>query len=254
MRIGILGVGSIGATLTRRLSSAGHDLRVANSRGPETIPAAVFSAGGRAVTAEETVVDVDALITSVPFIRNPDIRSVVEGLPADAVLLDTSNYYPQRDGHIAAVDGGQVESLWVSEQFGGRPLVKAWNAITTGSFNRRSSAPGTPGRIAIPVAADSDEHRALGMSLVEQTGFDGFDAGPLAESWRQQPGTPAYCTDLTADELAAALDAADKNRSPRRRDLLLTVIEELLAETAPEQKLERRADLIVPLNRLIYMN
>ncbi|MDH6291322.1 NADPH-dependent F420 reductase [Rhodococcus opacus] len=252
MRIGILGVGNIGATLTQRLSAAGHDVKVANSRGPETIPDAVFSSGGRAVHAHETGADVDALIISVPFAKTPDIRPVVDQLPAGAVLLDTSNYYPQRDGHIGEVDDGQVESRWVQEQLGGRPLVKAWNAITTGSFTRYASAPGSVGRIAVPVAADSDADRSVGMSLVEQTGFDGFDAGTLDQSWRQQPGAPSYCTDLTRDELATALDAADPARSPRRRDLLLKVITELMQDVDPGRRAESRADVIVELNRLIY--
>jgi predicted dinucleotide-binding enzyme len=172
----------------------------------------------------------------------------VDDLPAGAVLLDTSNYYPMRDGQIASLDDGQVESRWVAEQLGGRPLVKAWNAITAGPFATKATGAGSPDRLAIPVAADADDDRALGISLVEDTGFDGFDAGPLAESWRQQPGTPAYCTDLTRDELRAALAAAVPGRAPRRRDLAMTVITLLIEDTPAD----RRADLIVQVNRLIY--
>lgn len=247
MRIGILGVGRIGAILTQRLSAAGHEVKVANSRGPETIPAEVTAAGGQTVHARDVVTDVEALITSIPLSRMPDIKPLVDRLPDGAVLLDTSNYYPQRDGHIAAIDNGQVESLWVVEQLG-RPLVKAWNAITSGSFSSKSTPPGSPGRLAIPVAADADEDRGLGMSLVEQTGFDGFDAGPLAESWRQQPGSPAYCTDLTRGELAAALAAAVASRSPKRRDLAMTVFAELAEDTNADRGPEYR----VRVMRLIY--
>lgn len=247
MEIGILGVGYIGATLVQRLSEAGHQVKAANSRGPETIPAEVFAAGGRAVEARDVVTDVDALIVSIPFARIPEIRPLVDDLPSGAVLLDTSNYYPMRDGNIAALDDGQVESLWVTEQLG-RPVVKAWNAITTGSFTTKSSAAGVAGRIAIPVAADDDSGRALGLALVEQTGFDGVDAGTLAESWRQQPGTPAYCTDLTREELQAALAAAVPGRAPRRRDLAMSVIAELSEDTA----VDRVADLLIRVNRLVY--
>jgi predicted dinucleotide-binding enzyme len=247
MQIGILGVGNIGATLTQRLSQAGHQVKVANSRGPETIPADVFSAGGRAANARDVVTDVGALIVSIPLSRIPEIRPLVDDLPAGAVLLDTSNYYPMRDGHITALDAGQVESLWVTEQLG-RPVVKAWNAITTNSFSTKATAAGDPRRLAIPVAADAEDDRAVGISLVEDTGFDGLDAGPLAESWRQQPGTPAYCTDLTRDELRAALAAAVPGRAPRRRDLAMEVIAELRADTA----VNRGADFLVRVNRLIY--
>lgn len=100
MEIGILGVGNIGATLTRRLSAAGHHVTVANSRGPETVPAEVTASGGRAVHARDVVSDVEALIVSVPLSRIPGIRPLVDGLPAAAVVLDTSNYYPLRDGRL----------------------------------------------------------------------------------------------------------------------------------------------------------
>lgn len=248
MKIGILGVGNIGATLTRRLSANGHDVKVANSRGPETIPADALSSGARAVHAQDVVGDVDVLIISIPLHRLPEIKPLVDALPDAAVVLDTSNYYPLRDGNIAALDDGQTESLWVAEQLG-RPVVKAWNAITSGSFDTKDATAGSPGRLAIPVAADADSDRALGISLVEETGFDGFDSGTLAESWRQQPGAPSYCTDLTQHEMPAALAAADATRSPKRRDLAMTVIGELAADPGAEIT----ADFMVRLNRLLYM-
>lgn len=246
MKIGILGAGTIGATLTRRLSSTGHHVEVANSRGPQTIPAEILTSGARAVHADDAVRDVDVLITSIPLERMPALAPLMEHLPAGAVVIDTSNYYPLRDGHIDALDDGQVESLWVAEQIG-RPVVKAWNAITSGSFAAKARPAGAAGRIAIPVAADADTDRELGRSLVDETGFDGFDAGTLAGSWRQQPGAPCYCTDLTSQEMPAALAAADRTRSPRRRDLAMTVITELGDEA-------RRVDddFLVRVNRLLY--
>lgn len=248
MKIGIIGVGNIGATLTRRLSANGHQVAVANSRGPETIPTDVLADGARAVHAHEAVTGVDALILSVPLGRIPELRDLVADLPDGAVVLDTSNYYPIRDGAIAALDQGQVESEWVSEQLGGRPVVKAWNAILAGSFTTKAATAGDPNRIAIPVAADSQADRELGMSLVEDTGFDGYDAGTLAESWRQQPGAPSYCTDLTRAELPVALAAAVATRSPRRRDLAMSVITELMQDPGADGG----NDLILRVNRLIY--
>jgi predicted dinucleotide-binding enzyme len=247
LKIGILGAGSIGATLTRRLSAGDHQVKVANSRGPETIPADLLASGAQAVHASQVAADIDVLIVSVPLSRVPDIKPLLADLPEHAVIIDTSNYYPMRDGHIEALDAGQVESLWVAEQYG-RPIVKGWNAITSPSFDTKNSAAGDPGRLAIPVAADRDADRALGMALVEQTGFDAVDVGTLAESWRQQPGTPAYCTDLTRDELPAALAKANAGRSPKRRDLAMTVITELT--TNPLGDLGD--DFFVRVNRLIY--
>ena len=107
---------------------------------------------------------------------------------------------------------------------------------------------GSTDRIAIPVAADAQTDRELGMSLVDDTGFDGFDAGPLTQSWRQQPGAPAYCTDLTRDQLPVALAAADAARSPRRRDLAFAAVIELMAD--PGDGLVD--DFIVRLHRLLF--
>src|SRR3954447_8807732 len=229
MKIGILGVGHIGKTLALKLSAAGHDVKVANSRGPATIGADVLASGARAASAAEAVEDVDVVVLSIPLNRLPAVAPLVADLPAETVVIDTSNYYPQRDGRIDAIEAGQVESLWVAEQLG-RPVVKAWNSIGSDSFVRKGTAPGSPGRIALPVAADREADRKVGMQLVEDTGFDAFDAGTLAESWRQQPGAPCYCTDLTEEELPNALASAERARLPKRRDLSIAAIQERVGD------------------------
>jgi hypothetical protein len=250
MKIGILGAGFIGATLTTRLSQAGHAVKVANSRGPETIDPDLLVAGAVAVDASDVVVDVDVLITSIPFNRMPEIAPLVARMSPETPIIDTSNYYPHRDGHIAAIDDGKAESVWVSEQLG-RPVAKAWNAITAESFAGKGNAPGAPGRIAIPVAANRDGDRSVAVLLVEETGFDAVDAGALADSWRQQPGAPAYCTDLTRDELRVALESAEKDRSPRRRDLSIAVVSERVSSEGG--KGAHFGDWLVQCNRAIYM-
>lgn len=248
MKIGILGTGNIGKTLVQRLSAAGHDVKVANSRGPETIGPDILSSGARATTAAEAVVDVDAVILSIPFNRIPDVTPLLEGLSDAVVVIDTSNYYPARDGRIDAVEDGQVESLWVAETLG-RPVAKAWNAIGTASFADKGKAAGAPDRIALPVAADRDEDRRVALALVEDSGLDAVYSGTLADSWRQQPGAPAYCTDLTRDELPAALDATERARLPKRRDLALAAMMERMEGTNGEVDPE----YLPRLNRAIYM-
>lgn len=248
MKIGIAGVGYIGKTLAQKLSAAGHEVTVANSRGPETIDAEVLCTGARAVTADDVATDVDVLILSIPLNRIPQFTPALAGLPDGAVVIDTSNYYPARDERIDAIDSGQVESLWVAEQLG-RPIVKAWNAIGSDSLAIKGLPTGRPGRIAIPVAADDAAARAIGMTLVDDTGFDGFDAGLLAESWRQQPGTPCYCTDLTSEEMPAALAAADAARSPRRRDLAVAAITERIGGGGANPD----AAYLVRLNRALFI-
>src|SRR5215213_9978105 len=163
MKIGILGVGHIGKTLALRLSAAGHDVRVANSRGPETIGADVLASGARAVTTAQAVEDIDVVILSIPLNRLPDVAPLIkQKVPADAVVIDTSNYYPIRDGKIDALEAGQVESVFVAEQLG-RPIAKAWNAIGAQSLAKKAKPAGSPDRIAIPVAADREQDRKVTM-------------------------------------------------------------------------------------------
>lgn len=247
MKIGILGTGNIGKTLVRTLGAAGHGLKVANSHGPDTIDADMLKNDTRAVTAQEAIVDVDVVILSIPLNRIPDAAKLLAAIPDETVVIDTSNYYPHRDGKIDAIEAGQVESLWVAEQIG-HPIAKAWNAIGAASFADKGKPVGEPGRIAIPIAADRDADRVITMRLVEDSGLDAVAAGNLADSWRQQPGSPVYCTDLSRDEIPAALAAAEKDRLPKRRDLAVAVITERLGDgtTSPD------ADYLPRLNRAIY--
>lgn len=244
MKIGILGVGSIGTILAQRLSVAGHDVIVANSRGPETVSADALLHGARAVEAREVSAGVDVLILSVPLNSMPAIRTVVESAPSEAVLIDTSNYYPHRDQQITLLNEGMTESEWVVEQIG-RPLVKAWNAIASAPFETAATETGM--RIAIPVAGDSAPAKAVAMRLVEETSLDAVDAGSLAESWRQQPGTPVYCTVRTADEVPALLERADRLASPRRRDLVIAAIQDRIQSDG-----DVTGEYITRVNRAIY--
>lgn len=246
MKIGILGAGAIGTTLARRLSEAGHEIKVANSRGPESISPDIVAAGARAVEAPDVVTDIDVLIISIPLSRVPEITPLITTLPAEAVIVDTSNYYPRRDGRIQALEEGQVESLWVTEQLG-RPVAKAWNAIPAESFANNAKPAGDPDRIAIPVAADRDHDKQVAMALVEETGFDAVDAGSLVDSWRQQPGAPTYCTNLTRQEIPNALAAAEKARLPQRRDLVIAAVTERAGG-----HLAVGVDYMVRLNRVIF--
>jgi predicted dinucleotide-binding enzyme len=242
MKIGIIGAGNIGRILAERLSRAGHDVSIANSRAPETVDASALSTGAIAVWAADATKDADVVIVSVNFGQLPGVAVIVANAPADAIIIDTSNYFPLRDGVIDAVENRQVESEWVQEQYG-RPIVKAWNTITTGSFRDKAYSADSATRIGLPVVADSDAQRAIGMRLVEETGFDAFDAGVIADSWRQQPGTPVYTNDLTAGELPAALERAQRDRSALRRDLMMKVYLERTEADGKEPDPERQLAL-----------
>ena len=248
MKVGILGTGNIGRTLARKLSAAGYEIAVANSRGPDTIPAEVTEFGARAVTSEEAVANAHVVILSIPLGSIVAIAPLLQELPADTVIIDTSNYYPQRDGTIDAIEAGQAESEWVSEQLG-RPVAKAWNAIGAGSLAKKGRPEGAHDRIAIPVAANNARDCNVAMALVHDTGLDAVKAGTLAQSWRQQPGAPCYCTDLTHLEIPAALAAAERDRLPTRRDLAFSAIAERMGDSTSNPDM----DYNMRLTRALFM-
>jgi 8-hydroxy-5-deazaflavin:NADPH oxidoreductase len=208
MKIGILGAGHIGSTLARHWATLGHDVKIANSRGPETLGDVAEQTGARAVTVAEAVRSADVIVISIPqkaVVALP--KDLFAKLGTDVVVIDTNNYYPSRDGRIDAIDHGQIESAWVSEQIG-RPVIKAFNNIVAPSLAERAAPPGSPGRLALSVAGEPAAARSKVLHLVDELGFDPVDAGPLSESWRQQPGTPCYCKDLGAVAMKEALAAA----------------------------------------------
>jgi predicted dinucleotide-binding enzyme len=217
MNIGIIGAGMIGETLARRLAQLGHQIAIANSRGPQTLRDLASEVGATPVTALEAARSGEIVVITIPERSVPDLpRDLFAGVPADVVVIDTGNYYPTRDGRIPPIEQGQPESAWVAEQIG-RPVIKAFNNIYFKSLLENGRPKGTPDRIALPVAGDPVEARAKVLRLVDELGFDPVDAGGLAESWRQQPGTPCYTKDLNAVQLKAALAAAERSRVPEYR-------------------------------------
>ncbi|MBP0945088.1 NAD(P)-binding domain-containing protein [Pseudomonas sp. 20GA0068] len=219
MKIGIIGAGNIGSTLARKLAACGHDVKLANSKDPKSIQALADELGARAVAKEGAVADVDVVILSIPFAKYPDLRDTLSKACESTVVIDTSNYYPVRDGAIKEIDDGKAESVWISEQIG-RPVVKAWNAVLAATLVEQGKPAGSSSRIALPVAGDNVIAVAIAQRLVEDTGFDALATGGLEGSWRQQPGTPAYCTELTLPELTSAVNAADKARMAQNRNAL----------------------------------
>ncbi|HEX5520471.1 MAG TPA: NAD(P)-binding domain-containing protein, partial [Longimicrobiaceae bacterium] len=150
MKIGIIGAGHIGGTLTRRFTELGHDVAVANSRGPETLRDLAAETGATAVTAREAARGRDLVVVTIPEGRVPELPDdLFSGAPAEVVVVDTGNYYPQRDGKIEAIEDGMTESRWVAEQLG-RPVVKAFNNIRAQHLLENGRPAGTPGRIALP--------------------------------------------------------------------------------------------------------
>src|SRR3954469_8935562 len=179
MKIGIIGAGHIGGTLTRRFAALGHDVLVANSRGPETLRDLAAETGARAVTVKEAARGREVVVVTIPLKNVPKLpRDLFAGAAEDVVIIDTGNYYPQRDGRIEEIEAGTTESRWTSKQLG-RPVIKAFNNIYAKHLLELGKPRGTPDRIALPVAGDDAAAKKVVMDLVDQLGFDPVDAGTL---------------------------------------------------------------------------
>ncbi|MCY9665828.1 NAD(P)-binding domain-containing protein [Paenibacillus alginolyticus] len=241
MRFGIIGAGPIGSNISKKLVENGYDVKVADARGIERLEGKKLS--GTPVSVEEVITNIDVLIISIPLHALPSIRNVMDKVGEEVVIVDTSNYYPFRDNKIEEIENGLVESVWVSNQLG-RPITKAFNNLLAYTLEYKGTSEGTSGRIAIAIAGDNLAHKQIMMDIANELGFDTVDSGSLNDSWRQQPGTPAYCTELTIEELTEAIKKANKEKAPFLRD---KVIKKLTAATGGYSHQD-----IVNLNREIY--
>ena len=213
MKIGIIGAGNIGSALTRRFTAAGHQVFVANSRGPQTLTKLAAETGAKPVNVKEAAHAGDVVVVTIPEKNISSLPAdLFKDVPASVVVIDTGNYYPrQRDGRIDAIENGMPESQWVAQKLG-RPVIKAFNNIYAARLQNFGLPAGTAGRVAIPVAGDDPKAKAIVFRLVDEIGFDPVDAGSLAESWRQQPGTPVYGPDFVAAGVQLALSQASRER------------------------------------------
>ncbi|RZM23382.1 MAG: NADP oxidoreductase [Pedobacter sp.] len=216
--IGIVGAGQIGSTLAKKMSALGHRVKIANSRGAGSLSALAQEIGVEAVDLREAVVDVELLIISIP-------QKSIESLPRDLlascrenlVVVDTGNYYPLRDGEIGDLEDGIPESQWVSRHLH-RQVLKAFNSIGVSSLADLGTAPGSPNRIALPISGDHRDSKSELIEMIDALGFDSVDAGTISQSWRQQPGSPVYCTDHNREDLIRLLQKTDRATLPEFRD------------------------------------
>ncbi|WP_406039789.1 NADPH-dependent F420 reductase [Micromonospora sp. NBC_00898] len=206
MKIGIVGSGHIGGTLTRRLRALGHDVTVTNSRGPQSLTELAAETGATAGTLEDTVQGAELVVVAIPVKAVPDLPAA---LFDGKLAVDADNYYPQRDGDIAELlDRSLSSSRWTAEHLKGARVVKAFNNIHAAQLMDSGKPAGAPDRIALPVAGDDADAKRVVMELVDELGFDPVDAGTLDESWRQQPDTPVYGTDRDAEGVRKGLAEA----------------------------------------------
>jgi 8-hydroxy-5-deazaflavin:NADPH oxidoreductase len=230
MNIGLIGVGKIGRTLAKKFADCGHSVAIANSRGPDTLLDIAQEVGATAVDVADVPKTSDVVIISVPMQAISKLSAhLFSGARDDLIIVDTGNYYSFRDGRIDALERGTPESRWVAQQLG-RDVVKAFNSISADSLANEGRQKGSLERFALPVAGDVKRDKDVVIGLIEEIGFDTIDAGNLDDSWRQQPGSAAYCTNLDASLLRSVLqnlNADDRSKLGPRRDLALKKMMEL---------------------------
>jgi 8-hydroxy-5-deazaflavin:NADPH oxidoreductase len=206
MRIGLIGSGNIGGSLARLWVPLGHEVWLSNSRGPQTLAdlAAELGARAHAVTAAEAAEQGELVVVSVPFGR---IRQLPAAPLAGKVVIDTNNYYPQRDGQWPDLDADRTTSSELLADHLGDSVrvVKAFNTIYFKQLLDDGTPAGTPDRRALPIAGDDAAAKATVTALLDELGYDAVDAGPLAEGRRFQPDTPPYGPRLDAAALREAL-------------------------------------------------
>ncbi len=247
MKIGIIGTGKIGGTLIRQYTKARHQVKMTNSGNIEKISGLASETGALAVSLMDVVDDIDVLVISIPLIEILKLPGqLFESASPGIVIVDTSNYYPVRDGRIDAIENGMTESVWVTNQIQ-RPVIKAYNNILAGALAAAGVGKGAPMRIALPVAGDSQPAKDLVSILINDSGFDYLDAGALNDSWKQQPGSPVYCTDLNLSQLKRNIKNARRELLPGKRDLGLSYI----LKHDPDQWMEWWGDF-ARHNRIIF--
>src|SRR2546427_2647964 len=211
MNIGLIGPGDIGSVIVRKLRDAGYSVKMANERGPESLKDLAAKMGAIPVSIEQVVQDVDILFIVLPQKAIPELpKGLLNKAKKETIVIDVGNYYPFRDGRIDEIENGLTESVWVERQIG-RPVVKLLNTIPSKALMAAGRPAGSRDRVALPISGDNTKAKEIVAQLIDRIGFDSVDAGTIAESWRQQPGSPVYCTNPTKEELQLWLKNVDRS-------------------------------------------
>lgn len=214
MKISIIGSGNIGRVLTEKLVKSGHQVYISNSRGPESLATFSKETGAIPVTVQEAVSMAEVIIISIPQHKITALpQDLFKDIRENVVVMETGNYFPTISGVIEGLEAALTESEWVQKCIGKR-VNKVFNSISMQSLRDLGKPKGDKNRIAIPVSGDHQESKAIVMQLVDELGFDPFDQGMLSDSWRQQPGTSVFCTDLKLAGLSASIEEMGDHWTP----------------------------------------
>lgn len=208
MKIGMIGAGFVGRAVGKLAVQAGHEVMLSNSRGPQTLFSTGYGVGAGVGTIEEAIAFGDIVVVAIPLAA---YASVPVAPLAGKIVLDANNYYPQRDGHIDALDRHETTtSELLAAHLPASRIVKAFNAVRMNDLETDGRPAGAGDRKALPLAGDDAEGKAIAAKLYDEFGFDAVDVGRLAEGWRFEAGTPAYCARLAKADLERALAAATR--------------------------------------------
>ena len=218
MNIGVIGPGNIGEVIIRKLRDSGYPVKMANARGPESLKDLAEKTGAIPVSVEQVVQDVDILFIVLPQKSIPELpKGLLNKAKKETIVIDVGNYYPFRDGRVDEIENGLTDSMWVERQIG-RPVVKVLNTIIAKALVEAGRPAGSSDRVALPISGDNLKAKEVVAQLIDRFGFDSVDAGTIAESWRQQPGSPVYCTNLTKEELQLWLRKVDRSSLATNRE------------------------------------
>jgi predicted dinucleotide-binding enzyme len=218
MNIGVIGTGDIGAVIVKKLRDGGYPVKMANSKGPDSLRKLAAETGAKPVLVEEAVQDVDVLFIVIPEKAIPELpKGLLNEAKKETTVIDVGNYYPFRDDRIDEIENGLTESAWVEKQIG-RPVIKVLNSIVSNALAEAGRPAGSRDRVALPISGDNPKAKEIVAQLLDRIGFDSLDAGTIAESWRQQPGSPVYCTNPTKEELQKWLKNVDRSSLVTKRE------------------------------------
>ncbi|EHK19757.1 uncharacterized protein TRIVIDRAFT_68237 [Trichoderma virens Gv29-8] len=233
-QIAIIGAGLVGTALATQLVHAGKSVSISNSRGPDTLHDVERITGAKAMDAKRALSEADIVILAVPMSGILPLQPILQpSVRPDTILIDACNYYPSRDGKIQLLEEGMTESVWTSKTVSFL-VVKALNNIIALNIASSAKPKGSAKRVALPVSGDDEKSVAVVMELLEVMGFDAFNAGQLEDSWRQQPGQPAYCTEPNLKELVALLSSANREGAGGKRDQGMAISQKLPPNFPPQ--------------------
>jgi hypothetical protein len=212
MKIGIIGAGFVGRAIGKLAVRSGHQVMLSNSRGPQTLFSLRYGIGCSVGTVDEAAAFGEIVVVAIPLAA---YRSVPVDPLAGKMVIDTDNYYPDRDGSILELDAGAITtSELLARHLPQSRIVKAFNAITMNDLEKDGLPVGSSNRRALPLAGDRSEDKAVAIRLYDEFGFDAVDVGSLSEGWRFERDRPVYCVPMAADQLKAKLAATARATVP----------------------------------------